>query len=180
MDLRGGTNRQPAASAPAHGTVNLSNSGGKKKKGLFFGTLLILVPVAILLGAVILLMGLSNHKVPSSVKKNQYQAVFLSGGQAYFGKITEISGDYMVLQDIYYLRADSAPQPDTKDTSSAQPQITLQKLGGELHAPESEMHIRTDQVLFWENIKDNGKVVDAIKREKNGETAPATTTPTQK
>ena len=177
MDLRGGS-RQPAAAAPVQSTVSLSNGGKKKKKGMVFGTFLILVPIALLIAAVVVLMSFSDRKIPTTVKKNQYQAVFLSGGQAYFGKITSLSKDYLTLEDIYYLRADTAPQPDTKNQSSSQPQITLQRLGSELHAPESKMVIRTDQVLFWENIQDSGKVVDAIKRDKSGQTNTTTTTPT--
>jgi hypothetical protein len=58
------------------------------------------------------------------------------------------------------------------------------------HSPEDEMIINRSQIAFWENIKDDGKVVQAIKQFKqqnpNGpncsqqsssQTQPTTTTP---
>jgi hypothetical protein len=40
----------------------------------------------------------------------------------------------------------------------------LTKLGcQQLHSPEDEMVINRTQIAFWENIKDDGKVVQAIK-----------------
>ena len=37
------------------------------------------------------------------------------------------------------------------------------ELGGELHGPEDVMYVSREQVLFWENLKDDGKVATAIK-----------------
>lgn len=40
--------------------------------------------------------------------------------------------------------------------------ISLAKLGNELHGPEDKMFINSDQLLFWENLKDDGQVAKAI------------------
>ncbi len=95
--------------------------------------------------------------------KNKYQAVFLTNGQVYFGKLTDNGGNYVKLTGIFYLQSkDQSVQP--KDTNSKnQSNLTLIKLGKELHAPEDMMEISRQQVLFWENIQDSGKVVQAIK-----------------
>jgi len=104
---------------------------------------------------------------PSAVKTSQFQAVFLTNGQVYFGKIKSQSKDSVNLTDIYYLQVQQQVQPEDKNkTAQTDQQLSLAKLGGELHGPEDSMYINRDQVLFWENLKDDGKVVQAIKNVK--------------
>jgi hypothetical protein len=86
----------------------------------------------------------------ANINKDGYQSVFLKGGQVYFGKITSITETQVVLEDIYYLRANGSEQ-------------SLVKLGNELHGPEDKMNIERKEVEFWENIKDDGQVVKAIR-----------------
>ena len=57
-----------------------------------------------------------------------YQAVFLSNGQVYFGKLTDAGPSYKKLDDVHYLITMQA-------TQSASPQSTLRKLGSEIHGP---------------------------------------------
>ena len=95
------------------------------------------------------------------VKRNRYQALFLTNGQVYFGKLSGVDGEYVKIKDIYYLQVQQQVQPGQK--SEEQPQVSLAKLGGELHGPEDTMYVSRDQVLFWENLKDDGKVAKAIK-----------------
>jgi len=94
-----------------------------------------------------------------------YQAVFLVNGQVYFGKLEAATDDALVLRDIYYLKVTQALQPANDDeTATQQPNIQLVKLGSELHGPQDEMYLEQDKVLFWENMKDDSKVVEAIKK----------------
>lgn len=97
----------------------------------------------------------------SGVKSGQYQAVFLTNGQVYFGKVSDVNGGYVKLNDIYYLQVQQSVQPTDKNKTD-QSQVSLAKLGSELHGPEDSMNINRDQVLFWENLKNDGKVVQAI------------------
>lgn len=101
----------------------------------------------------------------SQINKNEYQAVFLTNGQVYFGKLGTLNSSYLVLTNIFYLQSNgssnttSSPQPKTNNN------LTLVKLGqSELHAPEDKMVINQSQVSFWENLKDSSKVVTAIKQ----------------
>lgn len=97
----------------------------------------------------------------SAIKAKQFQAVFLTNGQVYFGKVTKVDSSYVKVTDIYYLQVQQAVQP--KDASAANnQQVSLAKLGGELHGPEDIMYISRQQVLFWENLKNDGKVAKAI------------------
>ncbi len=97
------------------------------------------------------------------VKTKEYQAVFLTNGQVYFGKVSHVDSSYVKLTDIYYLQVQQTVQP--KDSSAAaanNQQVSLAKLGGELHGPEDVMYVSRQQVLFWENLKTTGKVAKAI------------------
>jgi len=109
----------------------------------------------------------SSTTTKTKTDDSKYQAVFLTNGQVYFGKLKDDDGNYVKLTDIYYLQSkDQAVQP--KDAKSAdQSNLTLIKLGKELHAPADEMNISRQQVLFWENINDDGKVMQAIKEYKS-------------
>lgn len=121
-----------------------------------------------------------------------YQAVFLSNGQVYFGKLSDVSATYATLVDIYYLQVTQPPlqgsQPE--GAQQAQPQLSLVKLGQELHGPVDEMKINREQILFYEDIKEDGRVMQAIREyQKNPpannqqsgqqQQAPAATQPTQ-
>jgi ABC-type proline/glycine betaine transport system ATPase subunit len=104
-----------------------------------------------------------------AVKGKQYQAVFLTNGQVYFGKLKNPDSAYVKLTDIYYLQVQQTVQPDQqKEDANKQPNVSLAKLGSELHGPEDTMYISRDQILFWENLKDDGKVTQAIKDYQSG------------
>ncbi len=99
----------------------------------------------------------------AAINSKEYQALFLTNGQVYFGKLDQVDASYVKLTDIYYLQTQQTVQPNASATSTASPQLSLAKLGNELHGPEDAMFVAHDQVLFWENLKDSGKVVQAIK-----------------
>lgn len=159
--------RQPApAPAPASALPLPDNNGGLLSK---------LVAIAVLLAALSLLgyfltRAINTVAADGAVKGKQYQAVFLTNGQVYFGKVSKVDGSYVKLNDIYYLQVSNSNSTQTvqpKDSSAANNQsVSLAKLGGELHGPEDAMYINRDQVLFWENLKNDGKVADAISKYK--------------
>ena len=93
------------------------------------------------------------------VKANQYQAVFLNNGQVYFGRITSLNDKFARIQDIFYLKQNQSIQNQDQSKDSS---LVLNKLGCELHGPNDEMLINRDQLLFWENLKNDGTVVKKI------------------
>ncbi len=95
-------------------------------------------------------------KVPS---RNGVYAVFLANGQAYFGNISQENDQRLVLKNIYYIQKSA-------DNSQAQNDVTLFKLGNELHGPEDMMEINKSQVTFIEKLKTDSKVVKAIENYK--------------
>jgi hypothetical protein len=128
----------------------------RSKKALIVVTV---VAIAVLAASLVIWKVISNNML---IKSSQYQAVFLANGQTYFGKLSNVNDQYVRLTDIYYLQVQQSVQPAQSDAQN-QPKVSLVKLGSELHGPEDEMLINRDQVYFWENLKDDSKVVSAIK-----------------
>jgi hypothetical protein len=143
-----------------------TNRGGRvlsSKRNIILGIIGLLVVVGLILAFSAWQSGLG------AVKKDRYQAVFLTNGQVYFGKITKMTGETFVLNDIYYLQqaADVQKTEGDEDAAAAQNQLTLAKLGKELHGPEDVMYVERSQVLFWENLTDKSQVVETINKEKD-------------
>lgn len=96
------------------------------------------------------------------VSTDKYQAVFLTNGQVYFGNVKDINKDFVRLTNIYYLTQNTTT--DSKGQATADGNYTLVKLGcQQIHDPTDEMLISQNQVSFWENLNDGGKVVTSIK-----------------
>lgn len=99
---------------------------------------------------------------------DSYQAVFLTNNQVYFGKLSRADSKYPVLKEVYYLQVTQALQPRGQEETPTQ-NVSLVKLGGELHGPEDEMVINRDHILFYEDLKPDSQVVQAIKQFKEGQ-----------
>jgi hypothetical protein len=121
----------------------------------------------ILVVAVVVLLGVLYYfkVIPGTIfsGRNVYQAVFLTNGQVYFGKLTNEKSTYAVLRDVFYLQITQAPQP-LKPGETPPTNINVVKLGGELHSPQDEMRINRDQILFVEDLKPESRVVQAIEQ----------------
>ena len=99
------------------------------------------------------------------VDRNAYQAVFLTNGSTYFGKLQEQGDQWFTLSDVFYLTV-------TEDNSTQ-----LTKRGSETQGPKEPMLIPRAQILFIENLRDDSQVVVAIKKYKSGELPSATPPP---
>jgi len=132
----------------------------KKSKGVLIAGLVALVLIAITITGAGIMQLASNLSTATAVKSNGYQAVFLTNNMVYFGKISDINDKYIKMTDIFYLQVQ---QPNTDAKTQQQSQLSLTKLGNELHGPEDAMYINAKEVLFWENLKADGKVTAAIK-----------------
>lgn len=99
--------------------------------------------------------------------RSAFQAVFLTNGQVYFGRLSNAEGNYATLKDIYYLQV--GPAQGSGAATDTPQNISLVKLGQELHGPVDEMHISRAQILFYEDLKIDGSVVKAIENYKAGQ-----------
>ena len=123
--------------------------------------------VALLFSVTVVLVGLilslvlfsDKSREEKFVENGKFQAVFLNNGQVYFGNINELNKDFLRISNIYYLRVNQQVQPGQQ---AAQNDVSLVKLGCELHGPQDSMVVNRDQITFWENLKDDGQVAKAV------------------
>lgn len=136
----------------------------------------ILLPIALALAGLIVLGGIgwfawsATQNSGTAIDSSKYQAVFFTNGQVYFGKLHAFNGEYMKLTDIYYLQTQqsSSSSSNPQQTSTEQNNnVQLIKLGDEIHGPQDEMMISKSQMLFYENLKSDGKVAQSIGKYKS-------------
>lgn len=177
-------NGQPVASGtPAAQTQNTSGKGRGPVGTMRWASVALLFSVTILLVALVAFLALGGNKTDSQSKyvdTTKMQAVFLNGGQVYFGNIKSINSQYLNMSNIYYLRVNQQVQPNGNSSSSND--ISLVKLGCELHGPQDTMVINQSQIIFWENLKADGQVAkavaDYVKQNPNGQQCNTTSSST--
>jgi hypothetical protein len=146
-----------AASAPVSAGRRSANSGKWNRIGVVAAVAALVI---LLLAIIALAVGGGVKSEQTYVKKDKLQAVFLNTGQVYFGNIKSANSKYFVLSNIYYLQ--TANSSGSTASTSSNSNVSLVKLGCELHEPFDQMVINRDQVTFWENLQDNGQVAKAV------------------
>jgi hypothetical protein len=86
--------------------------------------------------------------------KSPYQAVLLTNGAVYFGKLEGLGTDYPILRDVFYIQ--NAVDPNTKQTSSV-----LIRRGKEWHGPDF-MVLNARHVLLIEPVTPGSRVAQLI------------------
>ncbi len=128
----------------------------------------VVAAVAVVVVVVSSLFIWSKLKTPAlAVDSSKYQAVFFTNGQVYFGKLQPFSSESLKLKDVYYLQTQTGTDTDSEKLQEAatdQNNVQLIKLGDEIHGPQDEMVISKSQVLFYENLKSEGKVAQSIEQ----------------
>lgn len=115
----------------------------------------ILTAIVVVLGALVAVYFLLPQG--ERINNNGYQVVYMTTGQAYFGKLKNTGGSYLVL-DTPYTAQDVKPEGE----ESIQTSTTLVKVSQQQYGPEEAMSLKSDQVLFWQNLRDDSKVAQAI------------------
>jgi len=87
-----------------------------------------------------------------------YQAVLLTNGSVYFGRLQDYGTAHPVLTDVYYVVSQS--NPETKQVTNS-----LIKRGKELHEPD-RMYLNPSQIVFVESVGPNSKVAQLIAEQK--------------
>lgn len=179
MDFTDRSMRQPQPAHNNSGASSPAQPSQPKKPSRFQRIknhkLLNITYVTLLFSITVLIVGVAysiyifdgnRNKEEQFIDTGKYQAVFLNGGQVYFGKVAEANSSYVTLADIYYLTPNQAVQSDNKNNAASN-NFTIRKLGCELHRPQDVMVINHDQIIFWENLKDDSSentVPGAIKK----------------
>lgn len=137
----------------------------KRKRSKKPAVLSAIIGTLLLLGVVGWFLWGQISGAAGAIDKSKHQAVFFTTGQVYFGKLEVINSSYFRLSDVFYIQSgasavgDDSENPEQSSASGMQ----LIKLGDEVHAPEDEMIINRDQVLFFENLKTDGRVTELIR-----------------
>lgn len=154
----------PNAHTGATGTPSASNRKTKADRGRWsrIGGVAAVVAVAVLLVGVITFVASGAKTEDGYVDTSKLQAVFLNTGQVYFGNIKTLNDKYFVLTNIYYLQTSNAS--GSSSSSSANSNVTLVKLGCELHRPYDQMVINRPSVTFCENLESTGQVAQAVSK----------------
>jgi len=86
--------------------------------------------------------------------RTPYQAVLLSNGAVYYGKLSGYGSHNPLLTDVFYIL--STPDPSSKQVTNV-----LVKRGKELHGPD-RMYLNASQIVFVEPVGPNSKVAQLI------------------
>lgn len=136
----------------------------KPSKRFLWPVIVTIVVIIVAVGGWFAWSRMNNGAV--AIDSSKYQAVFFTNGQVYFGKLHAAGSGYMKLTDVFYLQSqqsgDNANSSNPQQAAADKGNVQLIKLGDEIHGPEDEMIISKDQVLFYENLKSDGKVAQSI------------------
>jgi hypothetical protein len=122
------------------------------------GTLIATILI-VLLGGIIALKLLPSKG--QRIDPSTYQIVYLNSGQVYFGKLQNTTGNYLVLHEPYAPQTVSQAQ---EEASGIQPSTTLVKVSQQQYGPQDVMSIHINNVLFWQNLRSDSKIVQAINK----------------
>ena len=97
-----------------------------------------------------LLPGAASRSVP----KDRYVAVFMTGGELFYGRIEGLGNPFPVLSNVFYIQ--SHQDPNTKEISN-----TLVKRGSEGHGPDRTF-LNASQIIFIEPVGKGSRVANLI------------------
>ena len=87
-----------------------------------------------------------------------HQAVLLSNGSVYFGKLDRLWTRFPVMSDVYYVQ--SVSNPDTQQKTNV-----LVKRGSELHAP-NKMILNAENIVLIEPVSPGSRIAQLIAEQK--------------
>ena len=153
-----------AAAATPH-TVTAKKQPKQKKN--FKWVIIAVVGLALVAGGWVAWQKLAP--ADSGIESSKYQAVFFTDGQIYYGKLTVLNERQYKLTNVFYILSQNENKTANADGETAETQNNAQliKMGNELHGPEDAMMINRDHVLFYENLKPDGKVTQTINQYKD-------------
>jgi hypothetical protein len=122
-------------------------------------SLIALISGLVLAAAAVSIYAISIFHKGSVRMTTPYQAVLLSNGSAYFGKLEGLGTPFPVLREVFYVQ--SSQNPETKQVSNI-----LVKRGKEWHAPD-RMIINANMIVLVEPVNPASRVAQLIAEAKN-------------
>ena len=137
-------------------TKNVNNYG----KAVLVFAILIFVSILIFTSISLWQNGTVRNTIQLLKYRGSYQAVFLTSGQAYFGNITEITDEYIIMKKPFSIKVQQK-QTD-EDAQVSQSEIKLLSIEDEFYQPEGYMLIEKNAILFIEELKDSSQIIEII------------------
>jgi len=108
-------------------------------------------------------MGYSQYRAAHATLTfdTPFQAVLLTGGMVYYGKLEGMGTPYPVLRDIYYVQ--SGMNPDTKQQTNV-----LVRRGREWHKPD-RMYLNPAHIVLVEPVAQDSQVAQLIAQQEQAE-----------
>lgn len=100
-----------------------------------------------------------DFTVPTFARAH-YQAVFLTNGQAYFGRYVDRLGPYIKVEDPYYIQQTKA----ASETAPAEQKLV--RRGQELHNPEGAILVPKSAILFVEDLQDTSQFAQFMDKDR--------------
>ena len=127
----------------------------QRESGLVFHEVMVSVAALLVAAAAVVYMA---HRAHSNTVRflTPYQAVLLTNGSVYFGKLEGYGAGQPVLSEVYYVVTKT--DPNTKAVSNV-----LVKRGKELHEPD-RMYLNPNQILFVEPVGQKSRVMELIQQ----------------
>lgn len=116
----------------------------------------LIVGGGILLAAILLGLALFLTMSTTAIQRDTYQLVKLSNGETYIGKLANTNGDFLTLNDAYHHTTEAG------EAEGENSNITITKLSATVAKPEDTIHIAKEQIMYWENLQEGSKILDAI------------------
>jgi len=91
--------------------------------------------------------------------QSEYQAILLTTGQVFFGKVEFLGEEYVQVKNVFYIR--SLVNQQTKEVSN-----TLIKKGNELHGAD-RMFINTRHIIMMEPVSPESQLGKKIKEQES-------------
>jgi len=117
----------------------------------FFSWLMGMIAL-ILVWQVLLFFNLFPFATFPHIDSSKVQAVFLTNGFIYFGKLEDVNFSYVAITNAYSLQ----------NTQQNQTGFNLIKLADEAYKPEDKVYIPKTQISFWENLHSDSPVTKLI------------------
>jgi len=127
-----------------------SESGARSRRTFWIVGCVVCLVIGLAIGHVLTCHVLRH----STAFATPYQAVLLSNGAVYYGKLAGYGTRYPTLTDVFYIL--SKTDPDSKQVTNV-----LVKRGKELHGPD-RMYLNASQIIFVEPVGSNSKVAQLI------------------
>lgn len=156
---------------------NAGNAGNNKKKVNSWPTsgwvraiwIFLLFSVTIVAGGLLSLMYFSNNSESQYVDGSKFQAVYLNDQEVFFGKIKTINSRFVDLQDVFSTNNPSALKAAATSKSASTTASSIVKPDCNAYGSYDEMIISRSDVRYWQNLRPDSQVVQAINaRDKDG------------